>query len=61
MTITIKLKTDNAAFEQGDSQEVIRILRTVIDRISDGGVPYAKGNLLDLNGNTVGTVKVTGR
>lgn len=61
MTITIRITTGNAAFEDGDTNETIRILRDVIERISEGGVVYAKGDLRDINGNTVGTVTVAGK
>ncbi len=56
MTITIKLKTDNAAFADGcKEQEVQRILEKWI---AEG---YGPRNLRDYNGNTVGSVTVTGR
>lgn len=61
MTITIKLKTDNAAFQPEASEEVYRILLRLTNRVSEGGLHFLPGNVLDSNGNTVGTVRVTGR
>ena len=58
MKLTIKLTCDNAAFnDSGDpSDEVARILRKYAARIERDGVVDSK--LFDINGNTVGTVKV---
>jgi len=57
--ITIKIKTSNAAFE-GENMgiEVARILRrlAVEFEIFD---PENETKLLDINGNTVGSCKVT--
>lgn len=61
MTITITLRTDNDVFQPDASEEVYRILRALTDRVSDGGLHYLPGNITDSNGNTVGTVTVTGR
>lgn len=61
MTITIKLKINNAAFQPDASSEVYRILKTLTERVSDGGMHYLPGNIIDSNGNTVGTVTVTGK
>ena len=60
MTITIKLKTDNAAFSEGGgptprTDEVERIVREWAQR----GIGPA--TLRDYNGNTVGSVTVTGK
>lgn len=56
MTITIKLKTDNAAFQDGcKEQEIQNILQ---DWINSGCGPR---KLRDSNGNTVGSVTVTGK
>lgn len=59
MTITIKLKTDNAAFEYRE-QEVLRILKEWISG-EDGDPVLAFHHLRDINGNTVGTVEVRGK
>ena len=58
MTITIKLNTDNAAFENKDA-EIVRILEWLGN---DWQAIHSEGvrNLFDVNGNKVGTVKVTG-
>lgn len=62
MTITIRLKTDNDAFQDGNREtEIARLVQAVADRISEGGSTYAECQLRDTNGNTVGTVTVTGR
>ena len=58
MTITIRLKTDNAAFEDKDT-EVSRILARIAAEFYSFGPSPSK--LRDSNGNTVGTVTVTGR
>ncbi len=59
--ITITIKTDNAAFEDGNrAAEVARILRHLADRIVTD-LPPQPTKLLDRNGNTVGEVKLTGR
>ena len=56
MTITIKLKTDNAAFQDGQKeQEIQRILQDWID------TGWGPRRLRDYNGNTIGEVKVTGK
>lgn len=58
--ITITIKTDNAAFEdQGRAFEIARILKTLAARLEQGY--YLSPNLLDANGNTVGTFKATGK
>ncbi len=63
MTITIKLKTDNAAFENdrisGAHTETARILAEVAQRFDTDG-PF-DGPVYDINGNTVGTVTVRGK
>ena len=56
MTITIKIKTDNAAFEDKDA-EIKRILQK---RLVDDW-PFDRNTLVDYNGNTVGSVTVTGK
>ena len=57
MTITIKLKTGNAAFEGDKDSEIRRILTEIADTW-----PVSSGmNVRDYNGNTVGSVTVTGK
>ena len=56
--ITITIKTDNAAFEDGNrTDEIARILREIADDISSGHTPVVN----DLNGNKVGSVMLTGK
>lgn len=60
MKVQIEVKMDNAAFnDSGKGYELARILRKLADNVQDG---YAFNenddtNLLDINGNKVGTVK----
>ena len=59
--ITIKIKTDNAAFEgENLGIEVARILRAVAIRF-EISPSAASGSIRDINGNTVGSCKVTKR
>ena len=59
--ITIKIKTDNAAFQDDDNlgfeHETARILRELADKIESCKMPKS---LMDINGNVVGEVKYTG-
>ena len=55
--ITITINTDNAAFQDNESFEVIRILQRLVDSIRDGGYIQPSYTLRDLNGNTVGTLE----
>jgi hypothetical protein len=50
--MTIKFKTDNAAFEEDFSGEVVRILQVIIQDVERG---YDNGAIMDVNGNKVGT------
>lgn len=60
MTITIKLETDNAAFEDGSGREVARILRKLAVKIQDDDLEaLTGGKLMDVNGNSVGTWEVS--
>jgi hypothetical protein len=61
MKVTITFKTDNAAFS-GDYEwgaEIKRILRGVGQQIADLPHVQQERNILDINGNAVGEVKVT--
>ena len=50
---TLTITCDNAAFEDGGGEtEVARILRETAERVEDG---TRTGNLLDINGNVVGS------
>jgi hypothetical protein len=63
MTITIRLKTDNASFELDKEAEVIRLVSHWLNHTF--GLNRLRGRKLDLlfdiNGNAVGTAKVTGK
>lgn len=49
----LSIKTDNAAFHEGDAgQEVARILKEIAKKVESG---HTGGNARDGNGNTVGT------
>ena len=54
--LTVEMTTDNDAFEFDREYEVWRILGTVTDKIAQG---RSSGTCFDLNGNNVGTWKVT--
>ena len=56
MKIQITIETDNAAFEE-DPGELGRILGTVAAK-AEGLEPGESVNLRDINGNTVGTVRL---
>jgi hypothetical protein len=58
MTITIKINTDNAAFEDKDA-EVARIMAQVCREFYSYGPQPSR--LRDSNGNTVGSITVRGR
>jgi len=56
MNIKVEINTDNAAFEDNESQETARILRSLAERI-DGHPHFSPGHcqpLRDYNGNEVG-------
>lgn len=56
-TITIELRTGNAAFEDAPTSEIARILRKLADDFQDqGDMDGAK--LMDANGNAVGIVRI---
>lgn len=56
---TVKITTDNAAFESNIPAECARILRELADRLD---YDYEQdGTLRDSNGNTVGNFKLTTR
>ena len=64
MEVTVKIRTDNAAFANGNLQrEVARILRDAANKVSEERVInlYDDGDkckLFDLNGNSVGTIEI---
>lgn len=56
-SITIKIRTDNAAFDDDcGNVETARILRNIANRLEEG-VSYTR-NIMDSNGNCVGSVVV---
>jgi hypothetical protein len=57
MKLKLEVQCDNAAFGDAFEVELARILRVAADRIERGA---DRGNLLDVNGNTVGAFKLTG-
>jgi hypothetical protein len=58
MIIGIQISTDNDAFRGRPSREVALILEDLARRIRAEGLE--EGKLRDKNGNTVGTVTITG-
>jgi hypothetical protein len=57
MKLKLEVQCDNAAFGDAFEAELARILRVAADRIAQGA---DRGNLRDVNGNTVGAFKLTG-
>lgn len=55
--LEIKFRTDNAAFDDSPEFETARILRKVADKIEQGLASGRYQNILDSNGNIVGTWK----
>lgn len=56
MNVTITINCDNAAFENRQATEIIRILKVLIAKIADGE-EYAP--CMDINGNKVGEMNIT--
>lgn len=59
-TFELKIDTDNAAFEDGYVTELERIFARVVEQLN--AADYLDGkhsNIRDINGNVVGTFKVT--
>lgn len=60
MTLTLKIKLDNAAFEDGP--ELARILKELAKSMADEYPPIRRDHALyDINGNHVGACVVRGR
>jgi hypothetical protein len=63
MKLTIEISLENAAFENYPAAEIDRILNRASEKISNA-LGYApdivdfEGKLLDINGNSVGWVKL---
>ncbi len=54
-TLELKFESSNAAFDEDPVIETTRILGDLIQSISD--CHYSEGDLVDINGNTVGSFK----
>lgn len=63
MTITIRLQTDNAAFGESHEERHAETLRILRDWLADADSDESleRERLRDVNGNIVGSVKVSGR
>lgn len=60
MKATIKIVMDNAAFEDSGGTELARILRDLADKSENSCLDAIKNSgVYDINGNKVGTFKVT--
>lgn len=59
---TLKIYTDNAAFEDCQGTEVARILRVAADAVEGSHMLTGslEQNLRDINGNKVGSWKLSG-
>jgi hypothetical protein len=57
--LTVNVRTDNDAFEQDRIGELARILRELASRIERMEATGKFQNILDMNGNVVGTWKLT--
>ena len=53
--LTVKIKTDNAAFTGMRGEECARILRELAKRIENADTETVDLNLYDANGNCVGS------
>ena len=54
MPFTVKIDTDNAAFDPDPGPELARILRRIADHIERGDTYDMFQTILDVNGNDVG-------
>ena len=63
MKARITINMDNAAFDEFPHEELSRILAKLARDIGEYGMnPSLRGMTLhDINGNTVGEIKITGR
>lgn len=56
---TLKIDTENAAFDDGQTDEIARILRKIADEVEHGGYyPGQSQTVRDINGNDVGRYKL---
>ena len=49
--LSVNIKTGNAAFEDYEVEECVRILKEVCNKLESG---YTYGSCIDINGNKVG-------
>lgn len=56
MELTLKIRMDNAAFEDAPHVEAARILREAALKLENG---YDGAKLFDYNGNKVGSFSIT--
>lgn len=62
MDIKITINTDNAAFHEDDmpwTEEAVRILRRLANRMESAGEGFDGATLMDVNGNKVGDCEVS--
>lgn len=57
MNLIITINLDNDAFQGGTGDEVSRILKKYCQKISE--TDYLESSIKDINGNTVGSAKIT--
>jgi len=58
--IALAIETDNEVFAEESGTEVARMLRALASHLDERDLlPGEAGNLLDINGNTVGHFKVS--
>jgi hypothetical protein len=57
---TLKFKTDGSAFDGNYEREaeITRILESIVEKIQ---LEYKEGNIMDINGNSIGSWKLTNR
>lgn len=59
MELVIKIDLDNAAFADGGTAELQRVLDSLYGRLPDPITPtHGDLNLYDINGNHVGTARI---
>lgn len=58
--ITIKIRTGDAAIQENGPEEVARILRSIAKTFEDSYLQDGTGSVRDYNGNTIGSVVVSG-
>jgi len=62
MKVTIKIKMDNAAFVESNNGELARLLEDIAKKVRDGNdIRRLRPAILDINGNVVGSITITGK